>query len=267
VVAGGTGGEDAEGYLSNTVSLIMSYTAGGPAGLAAHSVASFMEKELGQSVAVENLLGGVGGDRHDRDTWRGSDGYKCMITSDTTVVTQLSEEAESNPRILNVGTLEPPQWETIELLRLKEEPEIEVTAAPLNSNVEMAQALLEGNGDTIFVNSSKDIVRQLDASKFRPLATASEERAPYLPEAQAPKELGYKTLTLATSFFALGAPAGMPEDTTAKLKETPQAALETPEVREELGEARPRRVARRVHGLRGAVYIGSRRFRLPASRY
>ena len=267
MVAGGTGGEDAEGYLSNTVSLIMSYTAGGPAGLAAHSVASFMEKELGQSVAVENLLGGVGGDRHDRDTWRGSDGYKCMITSDTTVVTQLSEEAESNPRILNVGTLEPPQWETIELLRLKEEPEIEVTAAPLNSNAEMAQALLEGNGDTIFVNSSKDIVRQLDASKFRPLAAASEERAPYLPEAQAPKELGYKTLTLATSFFALGAPAGMPEDTTAKLKETPQAALETPEVREELGEARPRRVARRVHGLRGAVYIGSRRFRLPASRY
>jgi tripartite-type tricarboxylate transporter receptor subunit TctC len=178
----------------------------------------------------------------------------------------LSEEAESNPRILNVGTLEPPQWETIELLRLKEEHEIEVTAARLNSNAEMAQALLEGNVDTIFVNSSKDIVRQLDARKFRPLAAASEERAPYLPETQAFKELG-KTLTLATSFFALGAPAGMPEDTTAKLKETPQLALETPEVREELGEVRLRNAARRVPGLGGAVYIGSRRFRLPASRY
>jgi tripartite-type tricarboxylate transporter receptor subunit TctC len=100
----------------------------------------------------------------------------------------------------------------------------------------MAQALLEGNVDIIFVNSSEDIVRQLDARKFRPLAAAPEERAPYFPETQALKELGYKTLTLATSFFALGAPAGMPEDTTAKLKETPQAALETPEVREELGE-------------------------------
>jgi tripartite-type tricarboxylate transporter receptor subunit TctC len=149
-----------------------------------------------------------------------------MITSDTTVVTQRSEEGDSNPRILNVGTLEPPQWETIELLRLKEEHEIEVTAAPLNSNAEMAQTLLEGNVDTIFVNSSKDIVRQLDARKFRPLAAAPQERAPYLPETQVPKELGYKTLTLATSFFALGAPAGMPEDTTAKLKETPQAALQ-----------------------------------------
>jgi tripartite-type tricarboxylate transporter receptor subunit TctC len=73
-VAVGTSGEDAEGYPSDTVSLIMSYTAGDPAGLAAHSVASFMEKKLGQSVAVENLLGGVGGDRHDRDAWRGSDG-------------------------------------------------------------------------------------------------------------------------------------------------------------------------------------------------
>jgi tripartite-type tricarboxylate transporter receptor subunit TctC len=59
-VAGGTGGEDAEGYPSDTVSLIMSYTAEGPAGLAAHSVASFMEKELGQGVAVETVLGALG---------------------------------------------------------------------------------------------------------------------------------------------------------------------------------------------------------------
>jgi hypothetical protein len=48
-----------------------------------------------------------------------------MITSDTTVVTQLSEGVEFNPRILNVGTLEPPQWETIELLRPEEERGIE----------------------------------------------------------------------------------------------------------------------------------------------
>jgi hypothetical protein len=32
-----------------------------------------------------------------------------MITSDTAVGAQLSEEAESNPRILNVGTLGPAQ--------------------------------------------------------------------------------------------------------------------------------------------------------------
>jgi tripartite-type tricarboxylate transporter receptor subunit TctC len=38
----------------------MSYTAEGPAGLAEHSVASFMEKELGQGVAVENVLGALG---------------------------------------------------------------------------------------------------------------------------------------------------------------------------------------------------------------
>ena len=50
----------AEGSPSGTVSLIMSYTAGVPTSLAAHSVASFTETELEQSVAVENLLGALG---------------------------------------------------------------------------------------------------------------------------------------------------------------------------------------------------------------
>jgi hypothetical protein len=48
-----------------------------------------------------------------------------ICTSDTTVVTQLSGKAESNTRILIAVMLRPPQWETIELLRLEEEPEIE----------------------------------------------------------------------------------------------------------------------------------------------
>jgi tripartite-type tricarboxylate transporter receptor subunit TctC len=38
----------------------MSYTAGVPASLAVHSVASFTETELEQSVTVENLLGALG---------------------------------------------------------------------------------------------------------------------------------------------------------------------------------------------------------------
>jgi tripartite-type tricarboxylate transporter receptor subunit TctC len=180
-----------------------------------------------------------------------------MITSDTAVGAQLSEEAESNPRILNVGTLGPPQGEIIELLRLKEKHKIEVMAAPFNSNAEMAQALLAGNVDAILVNSSEDIVRQLGARKFRPLVAAPEERAPYFPETPALKELGYKTLTLAT-------PAGTTEDTTGKLKETPQVALENPEVREELGE---NHVPDEFSGSEELCYLWPRRSRLPASRY
>ena len=45
-----------------------------------------------------------------------------ICASDTIVVTQLSGKAEPNTRILIAVMLRPPQWETIELLRLEEEP-------------------------------------------------------------------------------------------------------------------------------------------------
>ena len=50
------------GLPSDRVNPILSYTAGGPVGLTAHSVASFVKEELGgESVAVGNLPWGPWG--------------------------------------------------------------------------------------------------------------------------------------------------------------------------------------------------------------
>lgn len=49
-------------------------------------------------------------------------------------------------------------------------------------------------------------------------------------------ELGYEKLTLANSFFALGAPAGTPEEIIGKLESTLAKAVEDEEVRGQLGE-------------------------------
>jgi tripartite-type tricarboxylate transporter receptor subunit TctC len=66
-----------------------------------------------------------------------------------------------------------------------------------------------------------------------PLAVSSAKRMPQFPNVPTLKELGYPDL-VATNWYALAGPAGLPADITRTLNNGVAAALDTPRVRERL---------------------------------
>ena len=273
--SGGGSAESAEDYPSDDVRLLVPYGAGGPTDLAARTVAKYFEDEFGQTILVENQAGASGAEATNTLRSSEPDGYTLMVfTGGTSVITPLAQgldygpediapiglmteipstltvrtdseyetaedffaAAEENPGKLNVGTPGASTPQAIELRRLQNEYNVEVSQVPFRGNAEMTSALLGGNVDAIFINASEDVLANIDGGEFRPLAISTAERVDYLSEVPTLKELGYEKLTLANSFFALGAPAGTPEEITGKLGSTLEEALQDEEVREKLGE-------------------------------
>ncbi|MGH2217700.1 tripartite tricarboxylate transporter substrate-binding protein, partial [Enterococcus faecalis] len=70
----------------------------------------------------------------------------------------------------------------VELQRLAEEYDVVTTPVPFDGNAGSIAALLGGNVDATFVVASDDILTQMEAGEFRPIAVGSAERASYLPD-------------------------------------------------------------------------------------
>jgi len=144
--------------------------------------------------------------------------------------------ARARPGQLKVAVPGATTSQAMELKRLAELYDVEVTPVPFNGNSEIITALLGGNVDAAFVNSSKDILTNIEAGKFRPLAVSPAERVDYLPEVPTLKEAGFPELVNSVSVFGLAAPAGTPEPVLAKLEESLRKSQQDPEVVAKLDE-------------------------------
>lgn len=273
---GGGSAESAEEYPSDTITMLVPYTAGGPTDLAARSVATCFEGEFGQTLVVDNRPGAGGALAMNELINSEADGYTIkIIAAPATVITPYVEEnvtyteddfvaigviteipsvlgvssaseyetaeeffdaAQANPGALNVGVPGATTSQSIELQRLAEEYGVQVTTVPFDGNAELTAALLGNNVDAIFVNASEDILDYFESGEFRPLAVSPAERVEYLPDVPTLRELGYETLTYSTSIFGLGAPNGTSPEIVSKLEDTLSTCLEDPQVREQLGE-------------------------------
>ena len=265
----------ASDYPSETINLYIPYAAGGPTDLLGRTTATFMEEDLGQTVVVENRPGASGSlgiqamlagedDGHtlsiiavpatatnplQQDVGYTNDDYLPVgvisIIPSVLVVPADSEyqtgedffaAAEQNPGEVNVAVPGATTSQAMELRRLGEEYDVQVTPVPFDGNAEIITALLGGNVDAAFVNASQDILENIEAGQFRPIATSPEERVPYLEDVPTLRELGYEELTNSVSVFGLAAPAGVPDDVVTTLEESLQRSQEDPEVVEILDE-------------------------------
>ena len=143
--------------------------------------------------------------------------------------------AEDNPGQLNVGVPGTTTSQAMELKRMAEEYDTELTLVPFQGNAEMTAALLGGNVDAVFINSSQDVLTQIEAGDFVPLAVSTPEAVDYI-DAPPLAEVGFPELTNSVSVFGLAAPADTPDDVVTTLEETVSGCLEQPEVQEKLGE-------------------------------
>lgn len=275
MLAGCGGARDGGSFPTEEIRVLVPYTAGGPADLAARAYGKFLERDLGQPVVVENLPGGSGALATRELVLAESDGHTlAVITAGTTVLTPLVNDvgytaadiapvgvlsevpsllavaqdspyldvaafvadAKARPGAITVGVPGASTPQGVELGRLRDEYGVAVTAVPFNGNAELTTALLGHNVDAVLINASPDVTANLDAGWFRPLAVSTPQPLDWLPGTPTLVDAGFWGLTLSGSTFGLAGPAGLPEPVVTRLEDSLRKAHADPEVVAAVGE-------------------------------
>lgn len=262
-------------YPSEQITLYVPYAPGGPTDLAARTTGECLQEELGQTVVVENRAGASGSLGMQAMLQGGDDGHSLSLIavpatatnplqldvgytnedyvpiaavteipsvlavgedSEYATAEELFDAARENPGEVSVGIPGATTSQAMEIQRLAELHDVELTGVPFDGNAEMTSALLGGNVDSVFINASEDVLQNIDAGSFVPLAQSPEEPVSYLPDVPTLAELGFPELTSSVSVFGLAAPAATPQAVTEKLESTVETCLEKPEVIERLDE-------------------------------
>lgn len=272
--AGGTS-ESPEDFPSDTLTILVPFAPGGPTDSGTRAVAGYFEKELGQTVNVENIEGGSGAVATNELISSKPDGYTIgVIVPPATVAVPMIEDvgysiddfapvaniieipsvltvqadspygsakalfkaAEQDPGSITVGTPGADASQAIELRRLNANYDPEVKVVPFEGNPQAVSNLLGGNLDATLLPASEDVLSQIEAGKFKPLAVTSGERADFLPDVPTLAELGYEDLTLSVSLIGFAVAEGTPQEVVDKLEATTREALEDPQVVEQIGK-------------------------------
>lgn len=272
-VATDPGAEDT--FPTKNVTLIVPYTAGGPTDTVGRAIARYWEEKLGWTVVPENKPGAGAAIGMREMVNSAPDGHTLAITgSNAAVVTPIlvadagyddSDFANIGviaeyPYIIAVGkesgitdaddffakvkanpggiTLAAPSGTgqiSVDIQRLEQQGAT-IGIVPFDGNAEATAAMLGNNVHGIIQVASQDTLTQIEAGNAIPIAVLSAERAHYLPDVPTLTELGFDGINLGTSYFALGAPAGVPSDVVAIIEAALEEALNDPETRAIIGE-------------------------------
>lgn len=271
----GGGADAAADYPSEQITLYVPYAPGGPTDLAARTTGACLQEELGQTVVVENRAGASGSLGMQAMLQGDADGYALSLIavpatatnplqmdvgytnedyvpiaavteipsvlavgedSEYATAEELFEAARAEPGELSVAIPGATTSQAMEIRRLADLYDVELTGVPFDGNAEMTTALLGGNVDAVFINASADVLENIEAGSFVPLAQSPEEPVSYLPDVPTLAELDFPELTSSVSVFGLSAPAETPEAIVTKLESTVETCLEKPEVIEQLDE-------------------------------
>ncbi|MGY1826609.1 MULTISPECIES: tripartite tricarboxylate transporter substrate binding protein [unclassified Blastococcus] len=270
----GPGGGEAAGFPTESIRLLVPYTAGGPTDIAARALAAHMEEELGETVVVENLPGASGATAYQQLIQSEADGHTLSMTAlPTAVLNYLTNDvgytredftpigvvtrvpsgivvpadsphqdlaslfgaAQSDPDSVTVGTPGATNTHAAETRRITQLYDVPLTVVPFDGNSEVQTALLGENVTAGFLNLSQDVLPAIESGDLRVLAVGSEEPLPYV-DAPTFVEEGYPELVQSTTTFGVIAPAGLPDDVRQTLEDTLRSAGEEPAVVETLDE-------------------------------
>lgn len=265
----------ADAYPTKPIKIIVGYSAGGAVDLIARSVGQRMATLLEQPVIVENKPGAGTNIAVKALITSPSDGYTLMLAANALAVNPTlfqpapyDLERDLTPvslvgRVPVVAAVrENSEWKTLQQLvsAAKAKPGTFGVATPGNGStphlaMELfqhtagvslrhvpykggSQALTDvmgGHVDVVAVNAL-EASPLAKAGKLHVLALMSPERAAVLPGVPTVAESGYPGFE-ASVWYGFVAPAGLPKSVLAKLHETVQKALESPEVRDQLAAA------------------------------
>lgn len=262
-------------YPTKTVTVVVPYSAGGPTDLAGRVITECLSDELEANFIVENKDGGAGAIGTLDMIRSKPDGYTLgvgtvgsvvvapqlsndagytyeqvlplskiyqldsaiLVKGDSTFKSaeQFFEAARKKPDSVSVAVGGASTEYALELRRMAQEYDVQLSVVPFDGGAPAHNALLGGNVDALFAAVNQPVLEMIEDGRVRALATGGEERSEVVPDAPTLSELGFESLTNTETFFSMLGPEGLDEAVQQTLTDSVHACLETEDVKKRLG--------------------------------
>ncbi|MBP0443652.1 tripartite tricarboxylate transporter substrate binding protein [Roseomonas sp. SSH11] len=269
------GAQSAGAWPSKPVRIVVPFPPGGLVDTLARSVSQSLATRFGQPFVVDNRAGAGGNIGADLVAKSAPDGYTVLAASmgplavnqfiypsmpyDTNAAFAPVTLLASTPKVICVANARP--WRNLGALiaAAKEKPgQLTAGSAGSGSSLHLALELFKGATGTeiqhipyrgaapavtdliagnidMVIDNLPNILGHIRGNAVRPLAVATEQRLPQLPDVPTTAEAGVPGFIFGTA-FGMVAPAGTPEAVIATLAEGVAAAMRDPAVGGRLAE-------------------------------
>lgn len=251
-------------FPEQPVKMIVAYTAGGATDLAARTMASFMEKQLGQPIVVINRPGAGGELGFTEVQAAKADGYTIgfvnmppfltmpierktkyspdqftyianivddpvamavNIDSKFKTIEDVVKHAKEHPGKLSYGTTGVGSDDHLAVLAFEREAGVKLKHIAFSGGADVRQALIGGHIDLGIYNLGV-MSREAGDNLVRPVGMMAEERWDGAPDVPTFRENGYEVIQGAARGIA--GPNNMPKDVVAKLAEAIKKTIDDP---------------------------------------
>ncbi|WP_017588854.1 tripartite tricarboxylate transporter substrate binding protein [Nocardiopsis ganjiahuensis] len=263
---------DPDRYPERPVTMLVGFAPGGGTDTIARNVARCLNERLDREVVVENKPGGSQAIALNDLLGAPADGHTmAMVTTSGPVVvplrvptvgydkddfTQLNEvthapsvlitpadlheevgpgflDREEDLVVSTPGALSAPH-QTLNLLAdVRGAP---LRAVPYEGSRPAITALLAGDVDAVFTESSKEVMDQLEDTGLHVSVSGGQERMPHIPDVPTFEELGYDGLPMSDSFWFPVLHGDTPDELVELLEGHTRSCAESPELAEAVGE-------------------------------
>jgi tripartite-type tricarboxylate transporter receptor subunit TctC len=256
------------GYPNRPVRILVPYGPGGVADTTVRLLAQKLNERLGQPFVIENRPGAGGILSSKAGASAAPDGYTLTLTGNGTAISKslfkslpydvlrdfksvsvmawldltiatkadgplktvsdIVAAAKKDPGKLNFGTIAPgsTQHLSAELFRLT--GDLKVTMVTFRTTPDLVTALLRGDVDVGF-DYLAGFRSQMNDQMLRAVASTGEKRSPSTPDVPTVKESGIPDYVV-TSWNAVSAPAGTPDEIVQFLSKEINEALKSPDI-------------------------------------
>lgn len=256
------------GYPNRPVRILVPYGPGGVADTTVRLLAQKLNERLGQQFVIENRPGAGGILAAKAGASAPPDGYTLALTGNGTAISKslfkslpydvlrdfksvsvmawldltiatkadgplktvsdIVAAAKKDPGKLNFGTIAPgsTQHLSAELFRLT--GDIKVTMVTFRTTPDLVTALLRGDVDVGF-DYLAGFRAQMNDQMLRAVASTGEKRSPSTPDVPTVRESGMPDYVV-TSWNAVSAPAGTPDEIVRFLSKEINEALKSPDI-------------------------------------
>src|SRR3954468_1083507 len=271
VTSVGGAGARAQTYPSQPIHMIVPFPPGGGTDALARAIQEPFQKAIGQTVIIDNRGGGGGSIGHEIAAKAAPDGYTVLVSGNNQMLmpylvarlsydpaafvpigfiakqesvfvgsadapwkdlAEITEAARKKPGDVQYGTagVSTPMHLATERYAILNK--IKLTHVPFRGTGPLVTDLLGGHVK-LGMSSVTSVAQHLQNGKLKAYGMAAPERAPSAPTVPTFKELGFGDVD-GTIVYTLIAPPGMPAAIVDKLNTALNAAVATPEMREDL---------------------------------
>ncbi|MGN6283762.1 MAG: Bug family tripartite tricarboxylate transporter substrate binding protein [Afipia sp.] len=266
------GAASADTWPSKPIKIVVPYAPGGYTDGVSRVTARYMEKELGQTVVVENRAGGGGIVGTDFLSKSPNDGYTLCVCSvgavsvapvaqktsydplksfrpisivstipQTVIVNpslpvksieELVSYAKANPGKLNFGSSGAGGLMYFSVALFEARTGTKMVHVPFKGGAPATAAVVSGEVNLTFTNMT-DALPQMEAKTVRALAITSKDRSEFAPQLPTIAEKVLPNYNV-ESWNGVMAPAGTPENVVQKLSATYKKMAADPEVKKQM---------------------------------